>query len=165
MGESEEGFARAIHGHPTIQSLETDTSFHADPFGILATLPVLESAALEHDRTVSDMALHFLDRHDLICLKVSSKWELCRPTSGKRKWVDDIVTVFKTKEIKLATVVLRASTTSVLNDLGRAADDGVQAIAAAATDGRLAYGGGAVDMALSLALQKEKRYQVWSSTP
>jgi T-complex protein 1 subunit theta len=129
--------------------------------------------------TVSDMALHFLDRHNLICLKVSSKWELRRlasavnatalvrlgaPTPDEMGYADTveqtemggrIVTVFKTKESKLATVVLRASTTSVLNDLERAVDDGVQAIAAAATDGRLVYGGGAVEMALSLALQKE----------
>jgi hypothetical protein len=51
--ESEEGFARAIRGHPTIQRFETDASFHVDSFGILAsalaTLPVLESAILTHD--------------------------------------------------------------------------------------------------------------------
>jgi hypothetical protein len=49
---SEEAFARAIRGHPTIQRFETDNSFHFDSFGILAsalaTLPSLESIRLHH---------------------------------------------------------------------------------------------------------------------
>lgn len=130
---------------------------------------------------LSDMALHFLDRSNLLCLKVGSKWELRRlcmavnatalvrlgaPTPdemgtcasvGVRELASRTVTVFETAEEhgKLATIVLRASTSSVLNDLERAVDDGVQAVAQACKDGRLLYGGGAVEMALSVALQQE----------
>jgi T-complex protein 1 subunit theta len=129
---------------------------------------------------VSDMALHFCDRNNLMLLKVSSKWELRRlstavnatalvrlgaPTPDEMGFCESvrqeeiggrIVTVFTSgKEGKLATIVLRASTSSVLADLERAVDDGVQAVAAACNDGRLVYGGGAVEMALSVALQQE----------
>jgi T-complex protein 1 subunit theta len=129
---------------------------------------------------VSDMALHFCDRNNLMLLKVSSKWELRRlstavnatalvrlgpPTPDEMGFCESvrqeeiggrIVTVFTSgRDSKLATIVLRASTSSVLADLERAVDDGVQAVAAAAVDGRLVYGGGAVEMALSVALQQE----------
>lgn len=56
---------------------------------------------------------------------------------------------------KLATIVLRASTATVLADLERAVDDGVQAVAQALRDPRVVYGGGAVEMALSTMLQTE----------
>ncbi len=128
---------------------------------------------------LSDMALHFLDRHQVMCLRIGSKWELRRlcqavgatalvrlgpPTPDEMGYCDSArvqemggkpVTIFTNAESKLATIVLRASTTSVLNDLERAVDDGVQAVAQAAKDGRFVYGGGAVEMALSVALQQE----------
>jgi T-complex protein 1 subunit theta len=117
----------------------------------------------------------------MLCLKVGSKWELRRlclavnatalvrlgaPTpeeigTARSVAVKEIasrtVTVFETPEDKgkLATIVLRASTMSVLNDLERAVDDGVQAVVQACKDGRLVYGGGAVEMALSVALMHE----------
>jgi len=129
---------------------------------------------------VSDMALHFLDRCGIACLRIGSKWELRRlcqavgatalvrlgaPTPdelGHCKTVRQqelggrVCTVFEASGGgKLATIVLRASTSTVLNDLERAVDDGVQAVAQAVRDGRLVYGGGAVEMALSVKLQKE----------
>lgn len=130
---------------------------------------------------VSDMALHFLDRFGLICLRVGSKWELRRlcqavgatalvrlgaPTpeemgTAKSVRVQEMggrtVTVFtgESESSKLATIILRASTSSVLNDLERAVDDGVQAVSQAGRDGRLVYGGGAVETAMSVALQQE----------
>ena len=128
---------------------------------------------------VSDMALHFLNRSSLLCLRVGSKWELRRlcqavratalvrlgpptldemGTAGSVQVVEmggKLVTTFTSPDSPLATIVLRASTTSVLNDLERAVDDGVQAVAQAAKDGRYVYGGGAVEMALSVALQQE----------
>jgi len=129
---------------------------------------------------LSDMALHFLDRNQMICLRTGSKWELRRlcqavgatalvrlgaPIPDEMGFCESVqvqemggrtVTVFKaSKESKLATIILRASTSSVLNDLERAVDDGVQAIQQAGKDGRVVYGGGAVEMALSVALQNE----------
>lgn len=127
---------------------------------------------------VSDMALHFMDRFGLLCLRVGSKWELRRlcqavsatalvrlgaPTPDEMGFCSSvkpqemggrICTVFTTgADSKLATIVLRAGTTTVLADLERAVDDGVQAVSQALKDGRLVYGGGAVEMALSVKLQ------------
>jgi T-complex protein 1 subunit theta len=142
---------------------------------------------------LSDMALHFLDKYELLCLRVSSKWELRRlcqalgatalvrlgtPTPDELGYAASVeqrevggktLTVF-TKEDnndndgggggaavdgKIVTILLRASTHTVLNDLERAVDDGVHAVAAAAKDPRLVYGGGAIETALSVRLLKE----------
>eukprot|EP00977_Amphora_coffeiformis_P022552 scaffold11046_cov183-Amphora_coffeaeformis.AAC.4 len=126
---------------------------------------------------ISDMALHFLDKYNLACLRLGSKWELRRlcqavgatalvrlgtpmpdemgyATSVEQQELgDQTVTVLKVGAAsKLATIVLRASTQTVLADLERATDDGVQAIAQICKDGRLVYGGGCVEMACSTAL-------------
>jgi T-complex protein 1 subunit theta len=115
-----------------------------------------------------------------MCLRVGSKWELRRlckavgatalvrlgpPTPDElgscrsvqvREIGGQTVTVFEAAEsAKLVTVMLRASTRSVLDDLERAVDDGCAAAAAALQDPRLLYGGGAVEMALSTKLQLE----------
>jgi T-complex protein 1 subunit theta len=134
---------------------------------------------------VSDMALHFLDQHGLVCLKIGSKWELRRlcqavnatalvrlgpPTPDEMGFCEHVkvqeiggrtVTLLQrdnaNSSSKLATIVLRASTMSVLNDLERAVDDGVQAVAQACkpNGGLYVYGGGAFEMALSTKLQHE----------
>jgi len=134
--------------------------------------------------SISDMAMHFIDKYDLLCLKVSSKWELRRlcqavgatalvrlgtPLPDEMGFVESVqqqemgdrtVTVFtKSGESKLATIVLRAFTRTLLADLERAVDDGVQAVAQAVKDcnktgaARLCYGGGCTEMALSASLQ------------
>jgi T-complex protein 1 subunit theta len=133
---------------------------------------------------VSDVALHYIDRNNMVLLKMGSKWELRRlcqavhatalvrlgpPTPDEIGYCESVqqqemggkpVTVFmhdanSQDEKKLATIILRASTGTVLADLERAVEDGVQAIAQAMKDRRLVYGGGAVEMALSVMLQNE----------
>jgi T-complex protein 1 subunit theta len=129
---------------------------------------------------ISDMALHFIDKYDLVCLRVGSKWELRRlcqavgatalvrlgtPTPDEMGFCTSVqqkeigertVTVFTAgASSKLATIVLRASTRTVLADLERAVDDGVQAVAQICKDGRLVYGGGCVEMAWSTALLQQ----------
>ena len=109
--------------------------------------------------SVSEMALHFMDRYELICLKVGSKWELRRlcqstgatalvrlgaPTPDEMGFAEEvkqvtvgskILTVFTNPtETKLATLILRASTQSVLQDLERAVDDGIHALQQACRD-------------------------------
>merc|ERR1712226_569509 len=134
--------------------------------------------------SVSEMALHFCNRYKLILLKLGSKWELRRlcqavgatalvrlgtplpdemgfaETVKQQEMGDRTVTVFtKSGESKLATIVLRAFTRTLLADLERAVDDGVQAVAQAVKDCnktgavRLSYGGGCTEMALSAKLQ------------
>jgi len=124
--------------------------------------------------TVSEMALHFLDRYKLMCLKIGSKWELrrlCQATGAtalvrlgpptpdemgyaqsveQRTVGNKVLTVFENSEsTKLATLVLRASTQSVLQDLERAVDDGVHALQQACRDGRCVPGAGATEFVLS----------------
>lgn len=159
---------------------------------------------------ISDMALHYIDQNHIMCLKISSKWELRRlcqavhatalvrlgpptleelgycETVSVRRIGNKTVTIFQhdnNNDIKLsnttalnttgeggesttktgatssrdqrqlATIVLRASTMSVLNDLERAVDDGVQAIAQVMKHNEYVYGGGAFEMSLSTLLQ------------
>ncbi|GKY99404.1 hypothetical protein MPSEU_000895100 [Mayamaea pseudoterrestris] len=130
---------------------------------------------------ISDMALHFLERNKMMALKISSKWELRRfcqavgatalvrlgapmpdemgfcESVGQKELGGKTITLVRAAKgsNKLATIVLRASTSSVLNDLERAVDDGVQAVVQYIKDQRLVYGGGAIEMALSVYLQQE----------
>jgi len=131
--------------------------------------------------TVSEMALHFIERYGMLCLKVGSKWELRRlcvatgatalvrlgaPTPDEMGHCDHVhqkevggrpITVFAqsdgSKTSKLSTIVLRASTSSVLADLERAIDDGVHAAKTACKDGRFVPGAGATEMDLSLKVK------------
>lgn len=131
--------------------------------------------------TVSEMALHFIERYGMLCLKIGSKWELRRlcvatgatalvrlgaPTPDEMGHCDHVhqkevggrpVTIFSqsegSKTSKLSTIVLRASTSSVLADLERAIDDGVHAAKTACKNGKLVPGAGATEMELSLKVR------------
>ena len=131
--------------------------------------------------TVSEMALHFIERYGMLCLKIGSKWELRRlcvatgatalvrlgaPTPDEMGYCDHVhqkevggrpVTIFSqsdgSKTGKLSTIVLRASTSSVLADLERAIDDGVHAAKTACKDGKMVPGAGATEMELSLKVR------------
>jgi len=129
--------------------------------------------------TVSEMALHFINRYNLLCIKVSSKWELRRlcqavratalvrlgpPTPDEMGHANSVkqqeiggraVTVFTgSGDARLATIVLRASTSSLLQDIERAIDDGVHAVQQACRDGRLIPGAGATEAHLSVKIKQ-----------
>lgn len=105
--------------------------------------------------TVSDLALHYMNRYNLLVLKIGSKFELrrlCRvcgatplarlgaPTPEEMGVVEtvktmeiggDRATVFKqesNEQTKCATIILRGATQNNLDDIERAIDDGVAAI-------------------------------------
>mmetsp|Transcript_10550 Transcript_10550/g.23015 ORF Transcript_10550/g.23015 Transcript_10550/m.23015 type:complete len:542 (-) Transcript_10550:91-1716(-) len=131
--------------------------------------------------TVSEMALHFIERYGMLCLRIGSKWELRRlcvatgatalvrlgaPTPDEMGYCDRVqqkevggrpVTIFSqsegSKTGKLSTIVLRASTSSVLADLERAIDDGVHAARTACKNGKVLPGAGATEMELSLKIK------------
>ncbi|CAM9994588.1 unnamed protein product [Choristocarpus tenellus] len=121
------------------------------------------------------MAMHFVEKYEMMIVKVQSKWELRRlcnavhatamvrmgpPTPdemgscalvevrevGLRK-----ITVFSQDDTdaRIATIVLRASTDSLLNDLERAVDDSVSCVRGLCRDSRFLPGGGATEMELS----------------
>lgn len=101
--------------------------------------------------SISDIVLHFLDKYKIMAVKILSKFELRRvaravratilselkaPTPDETGSSDDVgveeiaserVVIFKrnTEDCKLSTIVLRGSTTNILEDIERAIDDGV----------------------------------------
>ncbi|KAK4749840.1 hypothetical protein SAY87_027289 [Trapa incisa] len=124
---------------------------------------------------VGEMALHFCERYKIMVLKISSKFELrrfCRtsgavamlklthPNPDDLGYVDSVsveeiggirVTVVKNEEggNSVSTVVLRGSTDSILDDLERAVDDGVNTYKAMCKDSRMIPGGAATEIELA----------------
>ncbi|XP_050238221.1 T-complex protein 1 subunit theta [Mercurialis annua] len=129
---------------------------------------------------IGEMALHFCERYKLMVLKISSKFELrrfCRTTGAVANlklsqpnpddlgYVDSIsveeiggarVTVVKNEEggNSVATVVLRGSTDSILEDLERAIDDGVNTYKAMCKDSRIVPGAAATEIELARRLKE-----------
>ncbi|XP_020105179.1 T-complex protein 1 subunit theta-like [Ananas comosus] len=129
---------------------------------------------------VGDMALHFCERYKLMVLKISSKFELrrfCRttgavallklsqPNPDELGYADSIsveeiggvrVTIVKNEEggNSVSTVVLRGSTDSILDDLERAVDDGVNTYKAMCRDSRIIPGAAAAEIELARKLNE-----------
>eukprot|EP00897_Mesotaenium_endlicherianum_P003475 jgi/Mesen1/3155/ME000184S02226 len=121
-------------------------------------------------QSVGEMALHFCERYKLMVLKISSKFELrrfCRTTGAismvklGRPGPDELgfadsVTVVKNESggNLVATVVVRGSTDSVLDDIERAIDDGVNTYKAMCRDSRVVAGAGATEIELAQRLKE-----------
>lgn len=130
---------------------------------------------------ISDLAVHYLDRHGLVGLRIPSKFDLrrlCRALGatplarlgaplaeelGEAAAVESVeigsdrCTVFKsTSRVgQLATIVLRGSTQNAMDDLERVIEDAVNTVRTIVVkDDRIVPGAGAAEMALSRALGK-----------
>ncbi|XP_044483796.1 T-complex protein 1 subunit theta-like [Mangifera indica] len=129
---------------------------------------------------VGEMALHFCERYKLMVLKISSKFELrrfCRttgavailklsqPNPDDLGYVDSVsveeiggsrVTIVRNEEggNSVSTVVLRGSTDSILDDLERAVDDGVNTYKAMCRDSRIIPGAAATEIELARRLKE-----------
>lgn len=129
---------------------------------------------------IGEMALHFCERYKLMVLKISSKFELrrfCRttgavallklgsPSPDDLGYIDSIsveeiggarVTVVRNEEggNSVTTVVLRGSTDSILDDLERAVDDGVNTYKAMCRDSRIVPGAAATEIELARRLKE-----------
>jgi len=130
--------------------------------------------------SISEMALHFLDKFNLMVIKIQSKFDLRRicgaigATAAVRLGgltpeeigecslveVREIggrkVTVFDQlldEDTSVSTIIVRSSTENVLNDVERAIDDGIQCVKTIFQDPRLLPGAGAVELELSRRLK------------
>ncbi|KAF9591265.1 hypothetical protein IFM89_003216 [Coptis chinensis] len=129
---------------------------------------------------VGEMALHFCERYKLMVLKISSKFELrrfCRttgavallklsqPNPDDLGYADSIsveevggsrVTIVKNEENgnSISTLVLRGSTDSILDDLERAVDDGVNTYKAMCRNSRIVPGAAATEIELARKLKE-----------
>ncbi|KAH9728428.1 CCT-theta [Citrus sinensis] len=129
---------------------------------------------------VGEMALHFCERYKLMVLKISSKFELrrfcrttgavamlklCQPNPDDLGYVDSVsveeiggarVTIVRNEGggNSVSTVVLRGSTDSILDDLERAVDDGVNTYKAMCRDSRIVPGAAATEIELARRLKE-----------
>lgn len=126
-----------------------------------------------------EMSLHFLNRYNILAVKILSKFDLkrlCRVTDGtaltrlgapmaeEMGYCDHVESVEigsdrcivfrqENESTKTSTIVLRGATLNSLDDLERAIDDGVNVVKAIIKDNRLVPGAGAVEMELARQLQ------------
>lgn len=125
--------------------------------------------------SVGELALHYLNRHGILVIKVLSKFDLrrvCRvvgasplarlgaPTPDEMGHCDivetveiggDRVTVFRQDKeaTRTATVVVRGATTNQMDDVERAVSDGVNVVKGIIKDPRLVAGAGATELELA----------------
>ena len=125
--------------------------------------------------SMSEMAVHYFEKYKMMAVKIMSKFEVKRiaravgatpvvklgtPSPEELGFAHEVVfkeissqkcIVFRRDEPenKMATIVLRGSTTSMLDDVERAIDDGVNAIKTLTRDPRMVPGAGATEINLA----------------
>jgi len=135
--------------------------------------------------SISEVSLHFFEKYKMMVLKIMSKWEIKRlakavgaqaivklgtPTPEEIGRANEVAvreisstkcTVFRRdeNENKMATLVIRGSTNSALDDTERAIDDGVNTIKSLVKDNRLCAGGGATEIHIASKIQAYAKEQ------
>ncbi|KAH3743087.1 Tcomplex protein 1, theta subunit [Pelomyxa schiedti] len=128
--------------------------------------------------SVGELSLHYLERYRIMLVKVLSRFDLRRlclavhatplislgvPTPDKLGTCDVVTqeeigstmcTIFRQEAdtSKLATLIVRASTQNVLDDIERAVDDGVSVFKQMTKDGRFVAGAGACETELAIRI-------------
>lgn len=127
--------------------------------------------------SISDIALHFLNKYQIMALKITSKFELrrvCRtvgataiirtgpPLPEELGYVESIkveevssekLTIMKSRDAKISTIVLRSASPNVLDELERAIDDAVNVVRCVTRDPAFVPGAGATEIELAHQLQ------------
>lgn len=130
---------------------------------------------------VAEMAQHYLDKFGIMCVKIVSKFELRRlcgvlgataairlgaltPEEMGEVSCCEVIEIAGRKVVKfsqkdaedtsIATIIVRASTEQVANDVERALDDGIQTARTLCQDGRLLPGAGALELELCKVLKE-----------
>jgi len=166
--------------------LENYTRSEEDQFeGFIKALAEAGVQVVVGSGSMSEMAVHFFEKYKIMAIKIMSKWELKRiaravgatpivklttPTAEEMGYADDchfkeissckcIVFRRDEEENKMATIVLRGSTTQLLDDLERAIDDGVNCIKNMTRDPRLVPGAGASEIHMAKLIQDYAKTQ------
>jgi T-complex protein 1 subunit theta len=130
--------------------------------------------------SISNMAIHFLDKYGILVFRIMSKFELRRiaksigasllvrlgaPTKEEMGYADKIfvdeisshkciIVLRDSDENKLSTVVVRGSTYNMLDNIERIVEDGVNSYKAACKDRNFVAGAGAIEMYLSNGIKQ-----------
>jgi len=122
-----------------------------------------------------EMTLHFLNKFDIMAVRLNSKWDLRRlckvigatvlpkmtvPTREELGHCDNVyvsevgetsVVIFKQdgSESRISTILIRGATDNYMDDIERAIDDGVNTFKGITRDGRFVPGAGAVEIELA----------------
>lgn len=129
---------------------------------------------------IAEMAQHYLDKFGIMVVKVISKFDLRRicgalgatavirlgapsPEEMGECSLVEVLEIAGRKVVKfnqnqdedttIATIIIRASTEQVANDVERALDNGIQCANSLANDGRLLPGAGAIELEMSKRLK------------
>jgi len=127
---------------------------------------------------ISEIAGHYLNKYKILCVKVTSKFELrriCRTVgatsiirtgaplpeelgyceSCKMEEISSQkLVVIKTRDSKIATIVLRSASPNILDELERAVDNAVNVVRSSAKDPHFVPGAGATEINLAHQLQQ-----------
>ena len=130
--------------------------------------------------SIGEMALHFLEKYDILAVKIPSKFDIrrfCAATGAvpmvkiqppaadetgylKSIFVDEIggtrCIVLQQDDTagSMASIVLRGATEALLNDVERAVDDGINSYKALTKDARSVAAGGGAELAVARQLKE-----------
>jgi T-complex protein 1 subunit theta len=135
--------------------------------------------------SMSELAQHYFEKYRIYAVKIMSKWELKRiaravgatpivklvtPSPDELGFANEVAfkeissqwcTIFRRDqdENKMATIVLRGSTTAMLDDTERAIDNGVSTVKTLIRNPKVLAGAGATELWLGQQIQKFAKEQ------